>query len=171
MRFSPITTDLSTGLLTGANVQEVRRTVGDLQGFWADGEAAAQKRDELLYTTQTWFQVPDGTEGAVLWGNTTLYPGKVGDESFMTRGHWHLKRDRGELVVVVSGRGKLLLMDDDSNAWTEDLTPGSTHYIDGSLAHRTVNDGDEPLVFLCAWPADCGHDYETIRQRGFSIRL
>jgi glucose-6-phosphate isomerase len=166
-----IFTDLASGLLRGENVVESRRTVGDLAGYWGDESAAAAKAGELLYVTQTWFPIEDGTEGAVLWGNTTLYPGRVGDEHFMTRGHWHVKRDRGELVVTVSGRGALVLMDEDRKAWTEELTPGSTHWIDGRLAHRTVNIGDEPLVFLCAWPADCGHEYDAILRDGFSLRI
>jgi glucose-6-phosphate isomerase len=62
-------------------------------------------------------------------------------------------------------------MDDRRECRIEPMTPGSTHYIDGSLAHRTINDGSEPLVFLCAWPADCGHDYEEIRERGFGERF
>jgi len=171
VRFPPVFTDLHSGEIRGDAVVDIRRTVGDLIGYWADDQAAKAIADELLYTTQTWTPVPDGTEGAVLWGNTTLFPGKVGEERFMTRGHWHVKRDRGEIVITVSGRGMLILMDDDRNSWTEELTPGSTHWIDGSLAHRTVNTGDEPLVFLCAWPADCGHDYEAIRKDGFSLRI
>lgn len=171
MRFTPVHTDLETGLIHGENVTVIRRTVGDLAGYWADEAAAAQQADALLYVTQTWFPIPDDTEGAVLWGNTTLMPGIVGEERFMTRGHWHVKRDRGELVITVSGKGKLVLMDDDRNAWTEDMTPGSTHWIDGQLAHRTVNVGDEPLVFLCSWPADCGHDYSAIQKDGFSLRI
>lgn len=166
-----IFTDLGSGHLRGGNIAESRRTVGDLAGYWADESAAQAKAGEMLYVTQTWLPIEDGTEGAVLWGNTTLYPGKVGDEHFMTRGHWHVKRDRGELVITVSGNGALVLMDEDRKAWTEVLTPGSTHWIDGHWAHRTVNTGTEPLVFLCAWPADCGHEYDAILREGFSLRM
>ncbi len=172
---APIVTDLRSGALTDhltdPRVVNVRRTVGDLLGYWADNNAAATSSDVLLYETQTWFPEPDGTEGAVLWGNTTLYPGVVGEEFFMTRGHWHLKRDRGELCVTVSGTGLLVLMDEQRNTRTEEMKPGSTHYVPGYKAHRTVNNGSEPLVFLCAWPADCGHEYNSILQKGFSSRV
>jgi glucose-6-phosphate isomerase, archaeal len=164
-------TNLLTGMLTGEEVVESRRTVGDLSGYWQDEAGAQARGDELLYVTQTWLPVPDGTEGAVLWGNTTLMPGEVGGEYFMTRGHWHVKRDRCELCITVSGRGVLLLMDEGRTCTVEEMIPGSTHYIPGNLAHRTINNGSEPLVFLCAWPADCGHEYESIRQHGFSRRL
>jgi glucose-6-phosphate isomerase len=168
----PIFSTLRTGILSPAtDLVEIKRTVGDLIGYWADDDAARAKSDELLYTTQTWFPVPDGTEGAVLWGNTVLYPGVVGDEFFMTRGHFHVKRDRCEICVTVSGKGSLVLMDDDRQVEVQEMRAGSTHYIHGHLAHRTVNTGQEPLVFLCAWPADCGHDYDVIRRQGFATRL
>ena len=167
----PIQTVLESGLLRGENVHEVRRTVGDLQGYWLHADAAAEQAGELLYVTQTWLPVEDGTEGAILWGNTTLFPGVVGGEFFMTRGHWHVKRDRCEICITVSGQGQLVLMDDARNSYVEEMRPGSTHYVDGSLAHRTVNTGGEPLVFLCAWPADCGHEYEAILRQGFSHRV
>ena len=166
-----IVTNLQSGFLKGTNVVEVRRTVGDLAGYWLDPSAATEKSDEVLYTTQTWLPVSDGTQGAVLWGNTTLMPGSVGDEFFMTRGHWHQKRDRGELCITTSGTGLLVLMDEEGITRFEEMKPGSTHYVPGFTAHRTVNNGSEPLVFLCAWPADCGHDYESILRDGFSKRV
>jgi glucose-6-phosphate isomerase len=166
----PITT-LVTGRLEGANVVESRRVVGDLKGYWEDEDAALSKASELLYTTQTWMPVQEGLEGAVLWGNTTLESGVVGNEFFMTRGHWHTNRTRCELCITVSGSGELLLMDESRKCRTEAMSPGSTHYVDGSMAHRTVNTGREPLVFLCAWPADCGHEYEEILRQGFGTRI
>lgn len=169
---APILTHLLSGKLGGESIVNVTKTVDDLAGYWRD--AAALTRIDpttMLYTTETWFPVEDGTEGAILWGNTTLLPGKIGDEYFMTRGHWHRKRDRGELVVCVSGHGALLLMTEQRETRMEALSPGSTHYVHGHMAHRTVNTGGEPLVFLCAWPADCGHEYDEIREGGFSRLL
>lgn len=163
-------TNLNSGAIVGRDLVETRKTVGDLAEYFEDQLAARQEASEVLYETQTWLTKPDGTEGAVLWGNTTLYPGTVGSEYFMTRGHWHTKRTHCELVVTVSGKGLLVLMDDDRSQWEEELTPGSTHHIDGTLAHRTVNTGEEPLVFLCAWPADCGHEYDKVRDEGFAHR-
>lgn len=164
-------TDLSTGLLQGGNLAESTKTVGDLRDYWGNPEAADAIASIPLYVTQTFFPHPDGTEGAVLWGNTVLYPGDVDGERFMTRGHWHVKRTHGELVITVSGEGLLLLMDGDGNQEEQPMFPGSTHHIDGKYAHRTVNTGEVPLVFLCAWPADCGHEYEAILTGGFTRRI
>lgn len=164
-------TDLATGLLKGEGLVEVTKTVGDLRDYWGSPEAADAIADQPLYKTQTFFPHPDGTEGAVLWGNTILYPGDVAGERFMTRGHWHVKPSHGELIITVSGQGLLLLMDAEGNQTDVPLAPGSTHHIDGIYAHRTVNTGDEPLVFLCAWPADCGHVYDSILTKGFTRRI
>ena len=168
---SPIHTNLQSGLLFDDRIIEVSRTVGDLAGYWYDVQAATKFADQLLYKTQTWMPVAEGTEGAIFWGNTTLMPGRVGNEYFMTRGHWHEKLDRGELCVTTSGTGLLVLMDENRNTRFEKMSPGSTHYVPGHTAHRTVNTGDEPLVFLCSWPADCGHVYGSILTEGFSRRV
>ena len=63
------------------------------------------------------------------------------------------------------------LMDQDRITTTVELGPGVTYHIDGTLAHRTVNTGSEPLIFWCAWAADCGHVYESILHDGFSKRF
>ncbi len=152
--------DPRSGLLNGEAITEVRRTVGDLHDYWADpsGVDSAQ----VLYTTQTFRADLDGKEGVVLIGNTVLYPGEVNGERFMTRGHWHINRSRGELVVGVSGIGIVLLVDDEGGTHELPLAPGQIQWIDGKYAHRTINTGFEPLVFLCTWPADCGHNYDVI---------
>ncbi|HEY0866723.1 MAG TPA: glucose-6-phosphate isomerase family protein, partial [Fimbriimonas sp.] len=165
----PIFSDLLSGQLQG-EIQVSEKRVCDLEGYWLHPDLA-RGNQEKLYTTQTWWCEPDGTEGAVLWGNTALYPGQVGDEYFMTRGHWHEKRDRGELVVTVSGHGYQVLMGEDRVTRVEEMSPGSTHWVPGHHAHRTVNVGEEPLVFFCAWPADCGHDYASLQEQGFSSRV
>ena len=51
------------------------------------------------------------------------------------------------------------------------MHPGTLHYIPRSVAHRLANTGDEVLAVGCCWGADCGHDYATIAQTGFSKRL
>ena len=51
------------------------------------------------------------------------------------------------------------------------MVPGTVHYVPGNVAHRVVNTGDEPLVFLAIWPSDAGHDYARIRTTGFGKRV
>ena len=165
-----ILTDWQSGSLSGEAVRS-HRTVRDLLDYWQDRNAAEILADPPLYETETYFSKPDGTEGAILWGSTRLFPGNVGGEYFMTRGHWHTKPTHGELIICVSGTGLVALMDKDRVTTTVELAPGVTYHIDGTLAHRTINTGNEPLVFWCAWAADCGHNYESILESGFSQRF
>jgi glucose-6-phosphate isomerase len=39
------------------------------------------------------------------------------------------------------------------------------------FAHRSVNVGDEALVFLAIYPSDSGHDYGSIERKGFNEKL
>jgi glucose-6-phosphate isomerase len=125
----------------------------------------------LAYSVR-WLQaVPAGTEGGLLWGVTLLQPGKVGDEFFMTHGHFHADCTRAEYYATTSGCGLLLRMDKDRKTWAEEMSPGSLHYIDGRHAHRVANTGDEPLIFWACWGSDAGYDYGTIRENGFGMRV
>ena len=164
-------TDWKTGVVTGSEVQGVERRVGDLGGVFADEGALARLHpDRLVYRTACVFPVPEGTEGGVFWGTTFIEPGTVGDEYFMTKGHFHAKADRMEAYFTFAGTGLLVLMDTARNCWAEEMTPGSTHLIPPYTAHRTVNTGTDVFSFGACWPSDAGHDYASIAESGFSAR-
>lgn len=158
--------DFSTGLFQGQSAQS-RRALGELAQIYA---GAIQNPDQLVYETHG---CPGEVEGPprLLYATTILQPGDVDGEFFMTRGHFHTNPDRGELMWTLRGTGALILMDRARATWMEEMTPGSTHDIDGRHAHRVANTGDEPLVFLVAWMSDCGHEYDSIREQGFGKRL
>lgn len=158
--------DLQSGVFLGRAPQS-RRTLGELEPIFA---APVQEPDALVYETHG---CPGEVEGSprLLYATTILQPGSVEGEYFMTRGHFHANPDRGELVWTLRGQGALILMDRDRSTWMEPMEPGSTHDIDGRHAHRVANTGQEPLVFLVAWMSDCGHDYDSIREKGFGGRL
>jgi glucose-6-phosphate isomerase len=124
-----------------------------------------------VYRVQVYQPAGEAVEGALAWGNTFIQPGKVGDEYFMTKGHFHARRDRCEFYVTLEGTGALLLMDDQRRTWFQRMQPGSVHYIPGGTAHRVANTGATLLGFIACWPSDAGHDYETIASAGFSARL
>lgn len=169
---SPVDFDGATGLLHGASMVEDRRTLGELAGVFADESArAALDPATLAYSVRCSFPVSDGTEGGLFFGCTFLQPGTVGDEYFMTKGHFHTKRDAAEFYWGIEGEGILLLMGEDRSIRAERVSPGSLHYIPGRIAHRMVNVGDRVLSFGACWPSDAGHDYEAIRREGFSARV
>jgi glucose-6-phosphate isomerase len=168
----PTFVDWSTGDLSGEGIEESVKTLGQLAGLFKD-EAAWRSMDPVteVYRVRFWRPVPEGTSGGLFWGATILQPGRVGDEYFMTHGHFHAIRDRAEYYATVKGTGAMLFMDEEEHTWSQTMKPGTVHYIPGKVAHRVVNTGHEPLVILASWHSDAGHDYASIRTKGFGKRM
>jgi glucose-6-phosphate isomerase len=160
--------DLKTGITDGSEPHSVR-TLAELAPIFAT-PVDPERGEETVYEI---YGLPSEVEGParLLYATTILHPGHVDGEFFMTRGHFHTDPTRGEFMVTLNGQGSLILMDREGKTWTEGMKTGSVHDIDGHHAHRVANTGPEPLVFLVVWMSDCGHDYESIRERGFGIRV
>jgi glucose-6-phosphate isomerase len=169
---APTFVDWKTGDITGNDVEESVTTLAGLPGVFRDEVAWHSMDPETeVYRVRFWRPVPNGTDGGLFWGTTILQPGRVGDEVFMTRGHFHAVRDRAEYYATVRGTGALLLMRENGETWSQEMTPGSVHYIPGYIAHRVVNTGTEPLHFMACWPSDAGYDYARIQITGFGKRM
>jgi glucose-6-phosphate isomerase len=167
-----IRVDWATGQLHGADVRVRVKTLREIAGLFNDAYCCGQMDPEtVVYRVQWWEPVPEGTEGGLFWGRTVIEPGKVGDEYFMTHGHFHLRRDRAEIYGAVQGNGALILADATGRTWMEPMSQGSLHYIAGDVAHRVANVGEVPLSFLACWGSDAGHEYGTIATSGFGARL
>ena len=159
-----------TGKLSPATSTVVRR-LSDMRGMYADQAAESRlvdARDPLVYEVFQWDVPP--VIGELFVCTTMLQPGRVGDEFFMTKGHFHQCRERGEVYYGVSGQGSVLMMKDDC-VEAIPIGPRQVAYVPPFWAHRTVNTGDEPLVFLAIYPGDAGHDYGSIETTGFGGRL
>ncbi|MEP6755148.1 MAG: glucose-6-phosphate isomerase family protein [Chthonomonadales bacterium] len=167
VHFDPV-----TGKLSGDQVVLTARTIADLKGVFRD-EAARERTDQSIvaYHVEAFEPVPEGTMGGVGLATTYLYAGTVGDEYYFTRGHYHKDEDRPELEVTISGEGYLVLMDRDRVTRVEEMRPGSVHPVGPGIAHRVANTGKDTLVFVSYWASETGHDYATIRERGFSARV
>lgn len=165
--FDPFTTqmNLATGLLDPER-ETTRQHLSDMQGWYAE-TVDADDSDPLVYRV---LHMPVPEENSEIQCSTTvLEPGAVGREYFMTRGHFHEVRDRSEVYIGLAGEGRLVLATEDGRHVVEPLVPGAVCYIPGGWAHRTVNVGDEPLVFFAAFVGDAGHDYGTIEKQGFPV--
>jgi glucose-6-phosphate isomerase len=169
---APVQIRLEDFTLSGEPIAYQTRAMKEVASIFRDQIAARAIAPETsVYAVQSWLPVAEGTQGALFFGVSTIMPGKVGNEYFMTKGHFHLKSDRAEFYWGVAGKGMLILMDQNNNTWGEEVSPGSLHYIGGNTAHRLANTGDCELIVGACWPADAGHDYETIAQNGFTARL
>jgi len=163
--------DWSQGNLKGSSIKRSRKLLKDLVEVYPKYAGSGLAPDTEVYSVQWWAPAQEGQEGGLFWGVTHLQPGRVGDEYFMTHGHFHALETRAEYYTAVSGRGILLRMERDGHTWAEEMLPGRLLYIDGRHAHRVVNTGDEPLVFWACWPSDAGYDYGTIAREGFGLRV
>jgi glucose-6-phosphate isomerase, archaeal len=168
---SPVEIKKSFHLEGDPIINQVRK-LKDITGIYLNPEAIGiMDGEQTAYSVQSWMPVNEGKPGGLFFGASTIYPGKVGNEYFMTKGHFHSQSDRAEFYWGIEGRGMLIMMDRDHNTWAEEVFPGSLHYIGGDIAHRLANTGDEKLIVGACWPSDAGHDYEEIAQNGFSARL
>jgi glucose-6-phosphate isomerase len=155
-----------------AQVSTSVKTLGQLQGIFAnDAARRALDPNTVVYRVQAWCPVSEGTEGGLFWAITTIEPGQVDSEYFMTHGHFHHKRDRTEFYATLEGEGALILMNGNRESRMERMLVGSLHFIPAYTAHRVANIGGSALRFVACWPSDAGHDYDSIRSSGFSARL
>ena len=122
--------DLLSGYLSGDNISESKRTLGDLKNVFQDEAARAQMSPAtIVYEVQSHMAVKDGTPGGLFFGTSNVMPGQVGGEYFMTKGHYHARRECGEYYWCIQGTGALILMDESGKCWFEPMQPGSLHYI------------------------------------------
>jgi glucose-6-phosphate isomerase len=106
-------------------------------------------------------------DGQVLYCTTFLYPCNIGDEYYLTKGHFHAQRNQGEVYFGLAGTGYLLLQTDSGEVRDVPMEKGTVAYVPPYWAHRTINVGTVPFIFFAAWPGDAGHDYGTIEAMGF----
>ncbi len=163
--------DLASGRIDGIT-EVMSRRLSDMRGWFADAsaEAAMIERNPLIYEVHYGYDAPS-VEGQLGFGTTIIYPGKIGDEYYMTKGHYHAKADRAEIYFCLQGDGDLLLQTHDGATNVQHMLPGVVAYIPAYHAHRTINTGRENFVFLSLYPADAGYDYATIAENGFAALM
>ena len=141
------------------------KRLGDLKGLYSDTEAfealRTEKGDDALMYHVDEFR-PSEDNGDLITGISTLYPGRVGEEFAMTRGHIHAQHDRTEIYHCLSGHGLMLMETLDGRTVVTELTPGVVAYVPPSHIHRSINLGTDDLVTLFCYPADSGQDYGII---------
>lgn len=154
------------GLSKGA--ESTKRRLSQMQDMYADGEAAralVEGGDPVVYEFYE-LGAPEHP-GDLAFGTSICYPGKVGKEYFMTKGHFHTILDTGEVYYTLSGQGYMLTESPEGDVAAHQLEPGKAVYVPKRYAHRSVNTGDTPLITFFAFRGDAGHDYGTIETKGY----
>jgi len=164
--------DLEAGAMLDPRTR-LERKVSDMCGYYADAGALADliaAGDPLHYEV---FEVPvPNAPGQLMFCISTLQPGLVGEECFMTKGHYHEIAGTAEIYLCLRGEGYMLMKTPDGGCAWEKMTRGRMVYVPPLWAHRSVNTHErEPLVSFCVYPGDAGHNYGDIAEEGFPKRI
>lgn len=159
--------DMVTGL-SKSSAESSKRQLSQMHGMYAD-EAAfdelVKKGDPLVYEFYE-LGAPEAA-GDLAFGTSITYPGKVGSEYFMTKGHFHTILETGEVYYCLSGEGYMLMENPEGDWSAQKLSSGMAVYVPQRYAHRSINTGSTPLVTLFSFRGDAGHDYGTIETKGY----
>jgi glucose-6-phosphate isomerase len=159
--------DLVSGMSkSGAQVSV--RNASNMRGIFADDaalEAMIENGNPKVYEFYE-MGAPE-TAADLAFGASITYPGKVGNEYFMTKGHFHTILETAEVYYCLGGHGYMLLESPEGDWSAQELTPGVMVYVSPRYAHRSINVGDSPLVTFFCFRGDAGHDYGTIETKGY----
>ena len=158
---------IQTGLSPDAD--SVERKLSDMRGMFFNVAALEEKikrADELIYEFYD-MRKPE-VRDEIAFGSSITYPGLVGQEYYMTKGHFHSKLEVAEVYYCLKGFGFMLMESPEGDWEAQEMRPGTAVYVPGRYAHRSINvSSSEALVSFFAFRADAGHDYRTIETHGF----
>ncbi len=153
--------------MTEATVS-TKRSLSAMKNMYADDVAFDQlveREDPLVYE---FFELgAPSDKGDLAFGTSITYPGKVGDEYFMTKGHFHTILETAEVYWCIRGQGCMLMENPEGEWFAVDMSPGKAVYVPKRYAHRSINTGHEPMATFFVFRADAGHDYGTIETKGY----
>jgi glucose-6-phosphate isomerase, archaeal len=169
--------DLVSGVMDRPD-RHVVRNASAMRGYYADAAALerliAEQGDPLHY--ETFEKDVPNQAGQLCFCISQLQPGRVGDECFMTKGHYHTVADTAEVYLCLRGQGYMLMKtppdaQGHSRAVAEPMQRNRLVYVPPYWAHRSINTGNEPLISLCIYPGHAGHNYGDIATEGFPQRV
>jgi glucose-6-phosphate isomerase len=167
-----VTIDFVENLICDADIHNTRKA-SVMRGYYQDHAALerliADGGDPLHYETYE-MKIPE-EYGHLLFCISKIQPGRVGEEYFMTKGHYHTQVNTGEIYFCLQGEGHMVMKTPGGDFNSQRMTRGSMVYVPPYWAHRSVNTGDQPLTMFCVWPGDAGHNYGDIEKEGFPRRV
>lgn len=159
--------DLETGL--SKTVDTGKRYLSAMKGMFNDQEAFDKLLEHCDPMVYEFHGIPiKENPGDFAFGCSILNPGKVGDEYYFTKGHFHTIVDTAEVYYCLKGHGYMLLENQEGDWRALELTPGGACYVPKGYAHRSINvSNDEQLITFFVYRADAGHNYGTIETKGY----
>ena len=163
--------DLVEGAMKNPTNHLVRRA-SDMRGHYRDAAALQQLINAGNPVHYEVYERPVPEQyGHLMFCISDLRPGTVGEECFMTKGHYHTRLNTGEIYLALRGRGYMMMKANDGKCRYEEFAPGRMVYVPPYWGHRSINTGSEPLISFCVYPGDAGHNYGDIEREGFPRRV
>ena len=160
--------DFVTGMVTQYG-ECVQRRASDMKSMFYNQLAiqkAIDEGDPLIYEFYNTKFITSNSDMAI--AITRIFSGKVGDESYMSKGHLHPLDNHHDIYICMHGFGYLLLDTMDGEFRAEVWKPGIITHIPPMWAHRVVNTGSDTLIYIGVYHAAAGHDYTLVEKQGFS---
>jgi glucose-6-phosphate isomerase len=149
--------------------KRVERFLSELGPLFHDGDTVGKLMnggDPLIY--EIFYQSYPASKSDWGIGVSRIRPGKIGDEYYMTKGHFHERDDQPEVYFCTKGTGYLLLETVEGDFRAEEFGAGTVTHIPGHWAHRVVNVGDEPMSYIGIYSLSAGHTYARVLKQGFA---
>lgn len=148
--------------------QSSKRTLENMRNAYGDRGAVEDllKQDNPLIYEFYELGVPE-RRGDLAFGTTILYPGRIGSEYYMTKGHYHNVLETAEVYFTVHGEGIMLMENPEGDWLAEPMKAQAALYVPRRYAHRMINTGSEPLITFFVFDATAGHNYGDIERQGF----
>ena len=159
--------DFKSGSLTPNDRTNVRK-LSDMKGMFLDRESRdriLKGEDPVIYSFSEKIQPEE--PGHLQIALTSIYPGKIGEEYYMTKGHYHKLAHTAEAYLGLQGKGCLLMQTPEGEFASMDIQSGTLASIPPFWGNRMANTGSEPFIFFVVYPGDAGHNYGAIEKTGF----
>lgn len=153
--------------LKGNNLGELKVTYADADYF----EELDPHLDPNTVIYEEYVKEATPEEGHLNWGHLTVYPGRVNDEYFCTRGYFPKNPSAEQYYLCMNGNGLIMYMNRNGDCWCEELEEGSLHHTPEGVARRIINLSDEPLMLSTCKPANSGEDYDAIAEHPFPCHI
>ncbi len=108
----------------------ITRRLSDMQGQYADSgtyETLLKAGNPVLYEVYE-VRRPEVT-GEMIQGLSIVHPGKIGDEFYMTKGHFHTVLDTAETYYCLQGSGMMVMETPEGDWAVEELRPQRVLYV------------------------------------------